>query len=95
MNHLHEEKQLEINGIGQQKVTLKDWKKQNKIYTHLSNFADDLEGQDLKWSCWNEIECPAEFGSKHSFDAMSLASTEKEAIIKHCARNEITPPFWW
>lgn len=81
--------QLEIEGIGQQKATLSDWKRDNKIYTWHS------PGCDHEWSCWDEIESPHDFGHTYSFDAMGFGNTEKEAILDYCQKEGIAPPFWW
>lgn len=85
--------QLEIEGIGQQKATLADWKRENDVYTHYSEYMECEDGP--AWSCWDQIESPIEFGEKYSFDAIGVGSTEKEAIIKFCSENEIKLPFWW
>ena len=85
--------QLEINGIGQQKATLTDWKKENNIYTHKLN--DETLDHDVQWSCWDEFKCVEEFASDYGYDAIALGKTEKQAILKFCHDNEIKPPFWW
>lgn len=84
--------QLEIEGIGQQKVTLSMWKKENNIFTHNSPHMPDKK---TNWSCWDEYECPGDFISSYSDSAMGYGETEKEAILKFCYDNEINPPFWW
>jgi len=81
--------QLEIEGIGQQKATLSDWKKENKIYTYESN------GIEKPWSAWGEVEAPWDFGHEYGFDKMGLGNTEKEAIWSFCDKWGIQPPFWW
>lgn len=87
------ETQLEIDGIGQQLATLEDWKAQNKIFTHRSEYHEVFNGP--VWSCWDEIEDPFEFDEKYSFNAMGYGDTEKEAIIDFCINEEIALPFWW
>jgi len=82
--------QLSIEGIGQQKATLGDWKKVNKIYTWNSPGCGDHP-----WTCWDEMESPGDFGDKYGFDAMGFGATEKEAIIEYCEKEEIELPFWW
>lgn len=82
--------QLEIDGIGQQKATLKDWKSVNKIYTWNSPRCGDKP-----WSCWDEIESPGDFGHTYGFEEMGFGSTEKDAIIDYCKKQDIKLPFWW
>jgi len=79
--------QLEINGIGQQCMTLDQWKKDNNIFTHKTN--------DDRWSCWDEYESVEEFSSKYSYAFVALGKSEKEAILNFCNANDIAPPFWW
>lgn len=84
--------QLELDGIGQQLAKLSDWKKENNIFTH-NSMVNDPEYKN--WSCWDEIEGALDFMDKYGYDAIALAHTEKEAIIKFCTDNDIKLPFWW
>jgi len=85
-------KQLAIDGIGQQKVTLDDWKKESGIYTHNAEFT---ENEGMKWSAWNEYESPIEFLSNYHCEDMGFGKTQKEAILEFCRKEQIKPPFWW
>lgn len=81
-------KQIEINGIGQQKYTLSDWKRDNKIFTHQSWAYDE-------WLCWNEYENPEEFIAHYSEEPICAAKSEKAAIQAFCEKQNIKQPFWW
>jgi hypothetical protein len=83
--------QLEIEGIGQQKASLSDWKVENNIYTH---HAPHMEG-NKRWTCWAEIECPAEFLGQHGDHNMGFGETQKAAIQDFCKLHNVAPPFWW
>lgn len=82
--------QLEIAGIGQQKITLAMWKNENQIFTHNAGSEEEFP-----WTCWDEIESALEFGETYSFEAMGFGKTEKEAILNFCEEEKIDPPFWW
>lgn len=84
--------QIEIPGIGRQKMTLSMWKSENKIYTH--HEAEQNKDCD-RYTCWDEIEDPVEFGHTHGFDCMGFGDTEKKAIIDYCTKHELNLPFWW
>jgi len=88
-----QEHQLELPGIGQQKITLTQWKKQNQIFTHHSPHL--VEHSNWTWTCWNELENPEEFLSRYGDKAMSFASNEKDAVLCQCAKIGIDKPFWW
>jgi len=81
--------QLGIEGIGQQKATLSDWKKQNGIFTHKSDICEK------QWTAWNEIESPCDFLSEYGGEAFGFGATEKAAILDFCEKENIKPPFWW
>ncbi|WP_257282155.1 hypothetical protein [Endozoicomonas sp. ISHI1] len=84
--------QTELPGIGQQKVTLADWKNENEIFTHK---ARGLTPEELPWSAWSEIEDPSDYISTHDPESMGYGSSEKEAILNLCAKEGRKPPFWW
>ncbi|WP_417550160.1 hypothetical protein [Methylophaga sp.] len=84
--------QLEIDGIGQQKAKLSDWKKANDIFTHHSPHMDKA---DLQWTCWSEDNDPGDFLGKHGDDAFGFGSSEKAAIADFCHKHNIERPFWW
>ena len=84
--------QLEIGGIGYQKVSLSDWKKENDIRTH---HAPHMKGECPTWSCWDEFESPEDFLSKHGDIWMGFGDSEKEAIMDFCLKCKIELPFWW
>lgn len=86
------EPQLELEGIGQQKATLADWKAGNNIYTF---YSENMAGEECPWSCWDEIESPIDFMEQYGCDSIGVGETEKEAIIEFCMDNEIKLPFWW
>lgn len=85
-------KQLEIDGIGQQKASLADWKKQNKIFTH---DAPHMGNDGPRWSCWAEIAAPSDFLEIYGQDAFGYGGSEKTAITDFCQKHEIELPFWW
>ncbi len=84
--------QIGLPGIGQQKITLSMWKSENKIFTHCE--AEQNADCD-RYTCWDEIKDPVEFGHEHGFDCMGFGNTEKEAILDYCKKEQIKPPFWW
>tara|TARA_Y100001936_G_scaffold248197_1_gene295543 strand:+ start:452 stop:715 length:264 start_codon:yes stop_codon:yes gene_type:complete len=84
--------QLEIDGIGQQKMTLSKWKATNDIHTHNSPHMDEPR---LYWTCWGEIKDPAEFLGKYGDHAFGFGGSEKTAILDFCKKHDIEPPFWW
>ena len=83
--------QLEIDGIGQQRATLSEWKSQNNIFTYHAKFADD----HTKWTCWDKIEDPSEFLGKYGDHCFGFGLTEKAAILNFCQKHRVKPPFWW
>ena len=84
--------QIGLPGIGQKKMTLSMWKKENNIYTlHLI----DHEEVWNSWACWDEIENPLDFMEKYNNMAPGYGKTEKDAILDFCNKEEIKPPFWW
>ena len=86
------EKQLELEGIGQQLASLSQWKKDNGIYTHHHYCPDEDE---MEWSCWDEFESPLEFIERYPMDAMGYGKSQKSAIIDFCQKEQIDLPFWW
>ena len=84
--------QLELVGIGQQKMTLEQWKKDNNIFTHRHYVPTEDE---KLWSCWDELESPHDFIDKYGQQAIAMSMTEKQAILDFCFDNEIEIPFWW
>lgn len=81
-------KQIEINGIGQQKYTLSDWKRDNKIFTHHSYAFDE-------WLCWDEYENHEDFIAHYSEEPICSGKSEKAAIQAFCEQENIKQPFWW
>lgn len=84
--------QLEIEGIGQQKATLADWKKDNEIYSHK---AWAVLAGDCPWSAWANNPDPIDHLGNHGDHWFGHGETEKEAILKLCEIEEIKIPFWW
>jgi len=88
------EAQLGIPGIGQKKVTLSMWKKENEIFTHHAKHLDGQEGEN-PWTCWEGCESPFDVVEGYGITAFGFGLTEKEAILDYCKANEKKPPFWW
>lgn len=84
--------QLEIEGIGQQKATLSQWKIDNSVFTHHS---PHLEGNGFTWSCWGESSDPEQFLSKYGDNSFGFGNSEKSAILSFCNKHNIEIPFWW
>ena len=84
------EMQLEIDGIGQHKMTLCVWKQQNVVYTHRSD-----KGVPEPWSAWAHTSSPLDRLEEEGTDAFGYGTTEKEAILNLCAIENIPPPCWW
>ena len=87
------DKQLPIPGIGQQKMTLCQWKKDNQIFTHHAPHM--VESGSMSWTCWGGLESPSEFASLHGEQQMAFASSEEDAIQIYCSKHNISLPFWW
>ena len=83
--------QLEIEGVGQQKMTLNDWMNAHTIFTH---HAPHMNG-DKRWTCWDEFRDPGEFLGCHGDHCFGFGSSQKEAVMDFCKNHEIEPPFWW
>lgn len=84
--------QLEIDGIGQQKAKLSDWKKANNVFTHHSAHVERI---DMQWTCWDETDDVFIFIEKYGDSAMGFGSSEKAAISDFCQKHNIECPFWW
>lgn len=87
--------QLEIDGIGQQKMTLESWKVATNIKTLKS---DGFTVEEFPWCCWSENHLY--INSVHDFmenydDGFGYGQTEKEAITHYCEKFCVKTPFWW
>lgn len=86
------EQQLSIDGIGQQKATIANWKKENRVYTHFSAMTSS---GGLPWSSWTENPDPIDELSRYGDSAFGFGNSEKEAIIDVCKKQKIKLPFWY
>lgn len=84
------EHQLTIDGIGQQKATLSDWKNQKGVYTHKSDYS-----MPEPWSAWAHSANPLDLLEKYGDGCFGFGNTEKAAILNLCLIENIEPPFWW
>jgi len=83
--------QLEIDGIGQQKYQLSDWKREHKVFAH---HAPHME--ESTWSSWHGIDCPSEFLGRYGDSAFGFGMTERECLDDLLEKwPDIPRPFWW